>query len=221
MRRRPRRGAVSIRPIVVVSKCLDLDACRYNGQFIRVPFIRALQRHVEIRPVCPEVEIGLGTPRDPIRIVVVGKTRHLVQPATGRDVTGIMEKFTRTFLDGIGEVDGFILKSSMIPESRLEAEADQFVGQAGQLPAGLRLWTATEKAPNSNLETLLPHPPSQHLEIKPGISCPVRRFKLQLADLGQAVEQLRKPEKGLEQEATLQADLEHRGPQNRTFQETA
>lgn len=99
------------RPIVVLSKCLELDACRYNGQKIRAPFVSQLMRYAEIRPVCPEVEIGLGIPRDPIRLVGAGSTSRLVQPSTGRDVTDSMHGFAREFLASQAAADGFVLKS--------------------------------------------------------------------------------------------------------------
>jgi uncharacterized protein YbgA (DUF1722 family)/uncharacterized protein YbbK (DUF523 family) len=99
------------KPRVVVSKCLGFAACRYNGVTIHEEFVERLKAHVEFMPVCPEMEIGLGCPRDPIRIVESGGRRRLVQPSTGRDVTAEMETFAQTFLDGVGEVDGFILKS--------------------------------------------------------------------------------------------------------------
>lgn len=99
------------KPIVVASKCLELAACRYNGQKIRAPFVVTLMPHVDLRPICPEVEIGLGTPRDPIRIVTLQGRRRLVQPTTGADVTDDMEAFSDRFLGGLETVDGFILKS--------------------------------------------------------------------------------------------------------------
>jgi uncharacterized protein YbgA (DUF1722 family)/uncharacterized protein YbbK (DUF523 family) len=98
-------------PIVVLSRCLELDACRYNGQKIRAPFVSQLMRFVEVRPMCPEVEIGLGVPRDPIRLVVVGKGLRLVQPSTGRDVTHAMERFADDYLARQQDADGFVLKS--------------------------------------------------------------------------------------------------------------
>ncbi len=99
------------RPVVVVSQCLDLDACRYNGERIRAPFISILAPYAELRPVCPEVEIGLGIPRAPIRIAVDGGRPRLVQPDTGRDLTAAMQSFTAEFLGAQDAVDGFILKS--------------------------------------------------------------------------------------------------------------
>ncbi len=99
------------KPSLVLSKCLELDACRYNGESIRSDVVRALLPHVDVRPVCPEVEIGLGTPRDPIRLVGSKERHRLVQPSTGRDLTTEMTAFAKGYLDGAGEVDGFILKS--------------------------------------------------------------------------------------------------------------
>jgi uncharacterized protein YbgA (DUF1722 family)/uncharacterized protein YbbK (DUF523 family) len=61
-------------------------------------------------PVCPEVEIGLGIPRATVRIVRIDGVDHLIQPATGRDVSGEMTVFANRFLDSLPPVDGFILK---------------------------------------------------------------------------------------------------------------
>jgi len=100
-----------VKPVVVVSQCLGFAAVRYNGAMLQDDFVRALGEHVRFVQVCPEVGIGLGVPRDPIRIVGKGSDRRLLQPATGRDVTIPMERFSRNFLDNVEPVDGFILKS--------------------------------------------------------------------------------------------------------------
>ena len=99
------------KPIVVASRCFEFDACRYNGQMIPNNFVEILEPWVELRPVCPELEIGLGVPRDPVRIVSKGGERKLVQPSTGRDLTPLMREFSARFLDTLGDADGFILKS--------------------------------------------------------------------------------------------------------------
>ena len=99
------------RPVVVVSKCLGFDHCRYNGEIVDDSFVRRLREFVEFRPVCAEMEIGLGVPRDPIRVVLVQGEMRLVQPSTGKDCSGPMNEFAGSFLDGIGSVDGFLLKS--------------------------------------------------------------------------------------------------------------
>jgi uncharacterized protein YbgA (DUF1722 family)/uncharacterized protein YbbK (DUF523 family) len=78
---------------------------------IRDDFVAKLGRHVEFVKVCPEMEIGLGVPRHPIRVVLANGERRLLQPSTDRDVSEPMREFCERFLGGLGEVDGFILKS--------------------------------------------------------------------------------------------------------------
>ena len=99
------------KPVVVVSKCLEFEACRYNGERISSHFINRLKPYVRFRPVCPEVEIGLGTPRDPIRIYLQDERKSLYQPSTRKHLTQDMNAFAEQFLDGLKEVDGFILKA--------------------------------------------------------------------------------------------------------------
>ena len=98
------------RPKVVISKCIEFDHCRYDGSMIPSDFVKALQPHVDFLPVCPEMEIGLGAPRETIRMVSVEGSVRLVQPATGLDLTERMNDFVRGFLSSLPEVDGFILK---------------------------------------------------------------------------------------------------------------
>ena len=98
------------RPILVISKCLGCAECRYDGTGVKGTRAESLHQVTRIVPVCPEEEIGLGTPRPPIR-VVEGEAPCLYQPETGRDLTDRMIRFTETFLDRLDEVDGFLLKS--------------------------------------------------------------------------------------------------------------
>ncbi|NIP36563.1 MAG: DUF523 domain-containing protein, partial [Thermoplasmata archaeon] len=90
---------------------MEHDPVRYNGQMIPDDFVRGLRPHVDFVLVCPEVAIGLGVPRDTVRLVEVEGDVRMLQPATGRDVTEEMRGFVSKFLDDVGEVDGFILKS--------------------------------------------------------------------------------------------------------------
>jgi uncharacterized protein YbgA (DUF1722 family)/uncharacterized protein YbbK (DUF523 family) len=118
---------------LVLSKCLEIDACRYNGQLIRAPFVLSLMPFVDLKPVCPEVEIGLGIPRDPIRLVRLGSSVSLVQPTTGRDVTADMQAFNDSYLSGLGEVDGFILKSRS-PSCGIK-DTKIYAGEDGKQPS--------------------------------------------------------------------------------------
>jgi uncharacterized protein YbgA (DUF1722 family)/uncharacterized protein YbbK (DUF523 family) len=99
------------KPTVVVSKCITFSQVRWDGSIIASDFVEKLKPHVNFIPVCPEMEIGLGVPRDPIRIVLVNGENRLMQPSTGLDFTERMNTFAETFLNSLEEVDGFILKS--------------------------------------------------------------------------------------------------------------
>ena len=59
------------RPRVGVSSCLLGALVRFNGGHKRSRFLTdELDRYVDWVPYCPEIEIGLGTPREPIRLTV-------------------------------------------------------------------------------------------------------------------------------------------------------
>ena len=118
-------------PILVVSKCLGFDACRYNGEMLYDAVLEKLAGYVRMITICPEVEIGLGTPRDPIRIVEEEKLGlRLIQPSTGKEVTGDMNRFSQHFLGSLVEVDGFILKSRSPSCALKDAKVFSGVGKA-------------------------------------------------------------------------------------------
>jgi len=100
----------SVRPRVVISRCIEFEACRYNGSKIPSEIVLRLMPYVDFLPVCMESDMGLGVPRDPIRIVRVDGQDRLVQPATGRDVTETALAFSSDHLSRLKDVDGFILK---------------------------------------------------------------------------------------------------------------
>lgn len=102
------------RPRVVLSSCLGHQACRYDGGVVRDPFLQALQDYVEYVSVCPEMEIGLGSPRPAVRLVETAQAAQprLVQPESGKDLTREMHSFSDRFLDGLSSVDGFVFKAA-------------------------------------------------------------------------------------------------------------
>ncbi|UCD19191.1 MAG: DUF523 and DUF1722 domain-containing protein [candidate division WOR-3 bacterium] len=121
--------STSVKPQVVVSKCLGFAACRWNGLSIPDEFVERLKPHVNFRPVCPEVEIGLGVPREPVRVVRRPNEYNLVQPATGLNYTETMKDFCRRYLITLNEIDGFLLKSRSpscgIKEVKIYASAEK------------------------------------------------------------------------------------------------
>ena len=100
-----------IKPKIIISKCLEFEPCRYDGQIINNEFIKKLKKFIDFEPICPEVEIGMGIPRDPIKIINNKKEKLLYQEKTGRDYSDTMNKFSEKYLKEISNIDGFILKS--------------------------------------------------------------------------------------------------------------
>ena len=67
-----------------ISACLLGQEVRYNGGHKRDAFLTdTFGRYVEWVAVCPEVELGMGTPRPPIRLERRGEETRLVMPSTG------------------------------------------------------------------------------------------------------------------------------------------
>lgn len=100
-----------LRPRVLVSRCLEFDNVRYDGKVIPSKIVRDLIPLVDFVKVCPEVEIGMGIPRNPIRIVKDHDSYSLIQPKTGEDVTEKMDSFITDFMRELAEMDGFIFKA--------------------------------------------------------------------------------------------------------------
>jgi uncharacterized protein YbgA (DUF1722 family)/uncharacterized protein YbbK (DUF523 family) len=70
-----------------------------------------LKPFVNFKPICPEFEIGLGIPRDPIKIIKKNNKKYLIQPAKNMDISEDMNKFFKKYITKLDSIDGFILKS--------------------------------------------------------------------------------------------------------------
>jgi len=100
-----------IKPKLLISACLGFEKVRYNGQDVPSETVKELTPFVELIKICPEYEIGLGVPREPIRIVKKKGEYRLIQHNTEKDVTEDMDKFSKDFVDKLEELDGAIFKS--------------------------------------------------------------------------------------------------------------
>ena len=102
------------RALVGVSACLLGEEVRYDGDHKLDGFISGpLARAVELRPVCPEVDIGLGVPREPIKLARRGDDLRLVASESGTDLTAAMRSYAEAKvqeLDAAG-ICGYVLKS--------------------------------------------------------------------------------------------------------------
>jgi len=96
-----------------VSACLLGERVRYDGGHKRERWITdTLATFVRFVPVCPEVEIGLGTPREPIQVRRVRGELRLVGVCTGRDHTAAMKTYAARRVHALSVLDlsGYILK---------------------------------------------------------------------------------------------------------------
>ena len=97
-----------------ISQCLLGDKVRYDGGHKRDSFlIEALGRDVEWVPVCPEVELGLGTPREPMRLVGDPQAPRLITITTGIDHTVAMNHFAQQQVRQLEALDlsGYVFKA--------------------------------------------------------------------------------------------------------------
>ena len=102
--------SVFSRPLIGISKCLEFDMCRYDGSRINNNFVRNMKEYVDFVPVCPEVGIGLGSPRKPIRLVTIDGKKNLYQPSSKKNLTEDMHDFGKNFAESNSKLDGFIFK---------------------------------------------------------------------------------------------------------------
>ena len=103
---------MTIKPKVLISRCLTFDNCRYDGGIINSEFIKQLKPFIDFETICPEVEIGLSVPRKWLSLIIKkdGKNR-IYQKSTETDFTDEMVDYAdKLFKKHRDSVDGFILK---------------------------------------------------------------------------------------------------------------
>jgi len=119
----------SVRPRVGTSSCLLGEEVRFNGGHKRYRFLTdSLAPYVDWVPFCPEVSIGLGTPREAIRLTVAGR---LVNRGGTADHTAAMAALPLP-----ADLDGYVFKAKSpscgiraIPRYRDDGQRDD--GQRG------------------------------------------------------------------------------------------
>src|SRR2546430_1343655 len=100
---------------VGISQCLLGDNVRYDGGHkLDSVLIETLGRHVEWVPVCPEVEVGLGTPRESMHLVGDPLAPRLVTINTRVDHTEAMNRFAQQRVCELEALNlsGFVFKSA-------------------------------------------------------------------------------------------------------------
>ena len=107
-------------PRIGISRCLLGDEVRYDGGHKRDAFlVSTFGRFVEWVPVCPEVEVGMGTPREAIHLVASGdgvpsntQSVRLLGVRSGEDWTTRMTSFASSRVRELKSADlaGYVLK---------------------------------------------------------------------------------------------------------------
>jgi len=96
-----------------VSACLLGQQVRFDGCHKRDGLIVGpLADFADFIVLCPEVGIGMGVPRPPIRLIgSPERARAIWSDDIGLDVTSQLESFARESLASLRDICGFILKS--------------------------------------------------------------------------------------------------------------
>jgi uncharacterized protein YbbK (DUF523 family) len=106
-------GADKLR--VGVSACLLGHEVRYDGQHKRDAFlIQQLEPYVQWVAVCPELEVGMGVPREPVQLVRdrAGGTRlAMVGNRSAADWTARMTSYAASKVKALEGLAGYVLKS--------------------------------------------------------------------------------------------------------------
>jgi uncharacterized protein YbgA (DUF1722 family)/uncharacterized protein YbbK (DUF523 family) len=96
-----------------ISRCLLGDEVRFDGGHKRDNFLTdVLGRYVEWVPVCPEVEAGLGTPREAMRLIGDPQRPRLVTIRSGRDHTPALLRLRDDRIDQLKTLNlsGYVFK---------------------------------------------------------------------------------------------------------------
>lgn len=123
-----------------VSACLLGEKVRYDGGHKLDHYLtETLGAYVDWVPVCPEAEIGLGIPREPMYLVGTAKEARLVTRRTRIDHTDRMLRWARGRIRKLSgeKLCGFIFKSRS-PSSGMRVKIYSEEGISG--PVGTGIW---------------------------------------------------------------------------------
>jgi uncharacterized protein YbgA (DUF1722 family)/uncharacterized protein YbbK (DUF523 family) len=96
-----------------ISSCLLGKNVRYDGGHKRDDFlVGVLGEFVEWVPVCPELEVGMSVPREPIRLVGLSAAPRLLAERSGTDWTEPMRRYAEERVAQLAELDlvGYVTK---------------------------------------------------------------------------------------------------------------
>ncbi|MBF0282243.1 MAG: DUF1722 domain-containing protein [Zetaproteobacteria bacterium] len=97
-----------------VSACLLGESVRFNGGHKRDDFVAgALPPFFQFHTICPEIAIGMGTPRPPIQLKEINGTLHLLNKDRPDEinVTEKMVRFSHETAPTLHALSGYIFKN--------------------------------------------------------------------------------------------------------------
>lgn len=97
-----------------ISSCLLGNEVRHDGGHKRNVYVTStLSEYFDFRPYCPEMAIGLGTPRPTIRLTRSDSGIRLTGSDNAElDVTDDMNAWSTSAIPGMRDLSGFILKNN-------------------------------------------------------------------------------------------------------------
>ncbi len=101
------------KPRIGISSCLLGIKVRHDGGHKHdVLITQTLGRHVEWVPVCPEFEVGMGVPREAVRLVGSPANPKMIADKSGKDWTLEMQSYANKRVRKLKDMDlsGYILK---------------------------------------------------------------------------------------------------------------
>jgi uncharacterized protein YbgA (DUF1722 family)/uncharacterized protein YbbK (DUF523 family) len=106
---------LAAKPKIGISACLLGQRVRYDGSHKKDAFLTEnFGRYVEWMPVCPEVEVGMGVPREAVRLVGAVSSPLMVAERSATDWTPVMTQYAAKKAKDLSslQLSGYILKKN-------------------------------------------------------------------------------------------------------------
>lgn len=147
--------------VLGVSSCLLGERVRYDGGHKRNELLTgALARLVRFVPICPEMDVGMGTPREPIQLEGSASAPRVIAPGSGTDHTATFEEYGQRTVTALRQLNlsGYVFKRRSPSCGLFDVPVHDEMGIASTTGRGVHAKTVTEAFP------LLPAEDEERLE---------------------------------------------------------
>ena len=103
------------RPKLGISACLLGQAVRFDGGHKQDLFlINTFGQFVDWVSTCPEIEVGMGLPRESVRLVDSGTEARMIAERSGKDWTSLMNSYALRRIKALKHLDlsGYVFKKN-------------------------------------------------------------------------------------------------------------